>query len=98
MNSEKAKSLRKLASCRANAALSRGPVTDEGKARSARNSLKHGLAAAAIVLAGEDPATYERLRALNHAQFRPRTHFEAILVDNLVAAQWRQYRAICMES
>ena len=41
---------RKIAANRANGALSRGPKTPEGKARSARNSLKHGLLARAILL------------------------------------------------
>jgi len=34
---------------RANGALSRGPVTEEGKARSSRNSLQHGLRARNMV-------------------------------------------------
>ena len=45
------------AASRANGARSRGPKTPEGKARSARNSLNHGLLARAILLEGESHAT-----------------------------------------
>ena len=44
---------------RKNAQHSTGPKTDAGKAKSARNALKHGLTSEAAVLPNEDPADFE---------------------------------------
>ena len=44
----------------ANAKKSTGPNTPEGKARSSKNALKHGLLARDAVLPGEDPADFDR--------------------------------------
>ncbi|QOV90485.1 hypothetical protein [Humisphaera borealis] len=42
-----------------NGAKSRGPVTDEGKAQSRLNALRHGLCARGLLTPDEDPAEYE---------------------------------------
>jgi len=42
-----------------NAQHSTGPRTEEGKAASSLNSLKHGLTAKTVLLPGEDPALFE---------------------------------------
>ena len=89
---------RKIASARANGARSRGPVTPEGKVRSARNALVHGLTAATIVLGNEDPAQYESLRAAYLAWFQPRNTIEVDLIDEMASAKWRHRRALSIES
>ena len=48
---------------RRNARKSTGPKTEEGKARSRNNALRHGLTAELAVLPHEDPHQYEELRA-----------------------------------
>jgi hypothetical protein len=50
----------RLAANRKNALLSSGPKTDEGKAISRRNGLKHGLSGEGVVVAEADAAEIER--------------------------------------
>jgi hypothetical protein len=45
---------RQIAANRENAKRSTGPRSEAGKARSARNALKHGLSAEHVVMLGED--------------------------------------------
>jgi hypothetical protein len=72
-------SARALAS-RINGARSRGPRTAAGKARSARNALKHGLCARKIIVVPEeDAAAFAAL--------------EAALAQRVVSAAWRLMRA-----
>ena len=51
---------KQLRANRKNAKKSTGPNTPEGKARSSKNALKHGLLARDAVLPGEDPADFDR--------------------------------------
>ena len=47
----------------ANSQKSTGPKSADGKARSSRNSFKHGLYSKHLVLPNEDPAELDQLRA-----------------------------------
>jgi len=91
-------SLLKSETARINGAKSHGPVTPEGKARSAANSRRHGLAAASILLAGESDEHFQLLRADFIDQFQPRTAVETDLVDVLAIARWRLRRLLAMEA
>ena len=51
----------KLEANRQNAQKSTGPKTEEGKARSSKNALKHGLTAEHVVLPNEDPEAFNEL-------------------------------------
>ena len=89
---------RKAETARRNGALSRGPVTAEGKARAARNSNRHGLCAKALVLgADEDAAALAALRAAMLARHQPVDEAEAHWVEELVSAAWRQRRLRALE-
>jgi hypothetical protein len=50
-------SLRRICASRANGHLSRGPATPQGKLRSARTPLRHGLLARCVALEDECPRT-----------------------------------------
>ena len=56
------------------------------------NALKHGLAAKAVVIEGEDPREFEALRAGLERDFDPPTTIERELVGDLAALFWRQRR------
>lgn len=83
---------------RANAAQSTGPRTAAGKARSALNSIKHGLYARDVVLPGEDRAEYDKQRAELCAEFHPQGRYETMLVERLADISWRLGRAAAIEA
>src|SRR4051794_9157083 len=84
---------------RRNGALSRGPVTAEGKARSARNALKHGLRSAEFgLLPDEDAEAWEAHLAGIRATYRPQDPVEVHLIAGIAVAQWRELRADRVEA
>ena len=83
---------------RRNGAKSKGPVTAQGKARSSRNAIKHGLTAKQVVLDHEDPAEFERHRQSYVDDFHPVGQSEADLVETMAAARWRLNRLFMLEA
>ncbi len=83
---------------RLNAQKSTGPRTEEGKAASRANSLKHGLTGAGIVGSDEDLAAVGRLAATLREEMRPSTAFGSILVDRMAALAVRMDRCGRRES
>jgi hypothetical protein len=77
----------KIQSARANGAGSLGPVTPEGKQRSAQNATKHGLLCHTVVLEGESKDRFEELLASLTAEWQPRTATEAALVETMAVAR-----------
>jgi hypothetical protein len=61
---------------RRNATRSTGPATEEGKRRSRRNAVRHGLTAETVVDVLEDPEDYRAFEAAVTADFNPETAVE----------------------
>ncbi|MBV9679807.1 MAG: hypothetical protein JO185_25965 [Acidobacteriaceae bacterium] len=89
---------RRLAANRANAQLSTGPVTAEGKAKSSLNAVKTGLTGRTILLPSEDVAAYQEHIARYQQEFQPADERERTLVQNLADTQWRLNRIPGLET
>src|ERR1700676_1326460 len=85
---------------RANGAKSRGPTTAEGKEKSSRNSLKHGLTAGSgnLLLDCEDPDQFDEILNKLHTIHEPVTAAEIDIVEEMVAARWRIRRMWTIET
>jgi hypothetical protein len=82
----------------ANARLSTGPRTNEGKASSSQNARTHGLTAAQLVIAAEDREEFDDLHAQLEVDIRPQGALQQILFDQLVDATWNLRRIRRMET
>jgi hypothetical protein len=84
---------------RRNGAKSRGPRTPEGKARSSKNALKHGLRAQKyVVLPQEDAAEFAQFQAELLEELAPVGVMQTVLARRIVIAAWRLARADRMEA
>ncbi len=78
---------------RTNGAKSHGPVSDEGKAATSRNAVRHGLLCETVVVEGESADRFhEQIEAFVH-EFNPQTENEMVLVEKLATARWQQLSA-----
>jgi hypothetical protein len=76
-----------------------GPQTAEGKARSARNALRHGLRASRfLLLPHEDPEAFRELVEELRRVHAPADPIERELVDAIAVAMWREGRADRLEA
>jgi hypothetical protein len=82
----------------ANAQLSTGPRTEEGRARSAANSTKHGLSSAFRVLPHEDQDEFNDLLDKAREDHEPATEHQAFLVEQMVKTHWLLVRAQRLEA
>lgn len=82
----------------ANARHSTGPRTSDGKRRSCRNALKHGLTAKTVLLPDEDPAEYQAFAAGIKHDLGPVNPAESALAQELVDLQWRLLRVSNLEA
>ena len=88
----------RLAANAANARLSTGPRTSEGKARSAQNARKHGLTAKDLVIGPEDRDEFNEMLAGFQADVAPQGALQQALFDELVASAWNLRRVRRMET
>jgi hypothetical protein len=77
---------------RRNAVHSNGPKTEEGKAASSKNSLKHGLLSRNVLLPAEDAEAFAQLGERFMAALGPVGELELVLVDRIIGLIWRLRR------
>ena len=77
---------------RRNALKSTGPKTPEGKDAVRHNAVKHGLLSQDVLLPGEDEAALKELGERMRAELQPVGELESLLVERIIAAQWRLRR------
>ena len=80
------------AASRANGALSRGPATPDGKARSAANATRHGLRATSGTVPPEHAPDLAALRDALTARLAPVDPVERHWVGEIAFALWQQQR------
>src|SRR6516165_3727363 len=91
-------SFRQIEANRRNAQLSSGPVTEEGKRRSRRNAVRHGLTAETVIDALEDAEDYATFEMAVTADYDAQSAVERELVLRLASLLWRLRRATAIES
>jgi hypothetical protein len=82
----------------ANALLSTGPRTPEGKQRSSQNALTHGLTSQSPTLATEDPAAYQLHCRQFFDEYQPATPTETQFTQELADTAWRLNRIPTLEA
>jgi hypothetical protein len=96
-NGDHSVSLAKIEANRRNAKRSTWPKTEEGKSRSRRNAVKHGLLASTVVIHEEDrsdKAEFDKLLLGLQSDLIPVGKLEELLVDKIAVCWWRQKRAL----
>jgi hypothetical protein len=82
----------------ANAQLSTGPRTEEGKRQSSQNARTHGLSAQRPVIPDGDRAAFDQLRTELHAETKPKGALQQIIFEELVHSAWNLSRVRAMEA
>src|SRR3954447_8953786 len=94
-----ARSPAQIEASRRNGSRSKGPVTEEGKAKASRNVLKHGLTALHhLVLEDEVPDALDALIATVTEETGATAEIEARLARRLALALWKGERAERIET
>src|ERR1700692_4684274 len=91
-------SFRQIEANRRNAIRSTGPSTEEGKRRSRRNAIRHGLCAETVIENIEDIEDYTAFEAAVIADYDARTAVERELVLRLASLLWRLRRSTAIET
>jgi hypothetical protein len=91
-------SFRQMEANRRNALRSTGPNTEQGKDRSRRNAVRHGLCAETVIEIVEDVDDYTGFEAAVIADYDAQTAVERELVLRLASLLWRLRRATAIET
>ena len=81
----------------ANAQLSTGPTTEEGKTISSQNRRKFGLTGRFTVLPWEDQEDFNLLVTRLRAEHQPNIAFETDLIEKMAQHFWLAQRAILLQ-
>src|SRR5689334_13867393 len=76
----------------ANAQLSSGPRTAEGKARSSRNALKHGLTSQDLIVREDERDEFNHFQADLQKELGPEGAVEMLTFNQLLRAGWNMHR------
>jgi hypothetical protein len=76
-------------------AIATGPRSDEGKAISSRNAVKHNLCSTRLT--GADSEELTAIRAKLEYEWEPATETERMLLAQMALSQWRMDRALSLE-
>jgi hypothetical protein len=87
----------RLAANRANARLSTGPRSEEGKRTSSLNAVKTALTGATVLLSTDDAADYQRHITAYEKELQPVGLEESELVQSLADISWRLRRIPALE-
>ncbi len=90
-------SQKRILAARANGALSRGPRTPEGKARS-RNAIRSRRLTDGVVLAQESREAFQELFNFHVDCFSPLNDVELGMVEEMASAYWRLRRNWAIEN
>jgi hypothetical protein len=91
-------SLKQIEANRRNALKSTGPTTPEGKERSRRNAVRHGLTAETVIAALENAEDYQAFEAAVISDYEAESAVERELVLRLASVLWRLRRATGIET
>ncbi|MGA8598645.1 MAG: hypothetical protein WB676_28335, partial [Bryobacteraceae bacterium] len=75
--------------------VSTGPTSDDGKAVSSRNAVKHNLCSKKLT--GSDLEELNEIRARLDNDWEPQTETERMLLAQMALSQWRMDRALSLE-
>ena len=89
---------RQIAANRANALLSTGPRTPEGKAIAARNGFRHSSLAGNVLLRTECAESFNNFVDEFYAEHNPQTPTERALVNNMAVSRWKSLRLSNLEA
>jgi hypothetical protein len=87
-----------IAANRANAQLSTGAKSEEGKRKSSLNAVKTGLTGRTVILPSDDAAAYQAHSERIFAQWQPYDDTERALVQTLADTEWRLLRIPSLEA
>ena len=91
-------SIRQRMSSRANGALSRGPKTPEGKRKSSRNAVRHGLLSKIVVTGSESRHGFDLVFGDHFNTFAPVNGVELGFTETMATSTWHLRRLWCIEN